>query len=79
MERKNPDFVNVEQANKTLTGFRQDSTRRMFIGEQRKRYTILGCLGALVRQRKRGREPKQSFMENSWNGTVKNILKNGKK
>lgn len=40
MERKNPDFVNVERANKTLTGFKQDSTRRMFIGEQRRRYTI---------------------------------------
>lgn len=40
MERKNPDFVNVEQANKTLTGFKQDSTRRMFVGERRRRYTI---------------------------------------
>lgn len=39
MERKNPDFVDVEFANKTLTGFEEDSTNKLFLGEKRYRYT----------------------------------------
>ena len=38
-ENKNPDFVNVEFANKTLTGFEEDSTNKLFLGEKRYRYT----------------------------------------
>lgn len=37
-ERKNPDFVDMEQANLFLTGFKQDTEHKIFIGRKRKRY-----------------------------------------
>lgn len=39
MEKKNPDFVDVELANKTITGFITDSTNKIFIGRKRQEYT----------------------------------------
>ena len=39
MEKKNPDFIDVELANKTVTGFITDSTNKIFIGRKRQEYT----------------------------------------